>query len=91
VLAYLVGGILVSLGIAILLKRTSVAAITAVGIVMTALTLVLFVPDLFLARSVPARIDAINFVADTLLFAGTMFAIARAVAASGSERPAAGQ
>ena len=78
--AYLVGGILVALGLAMLVKKTSVAAITGVGIVMTLLTLALFTPDLFLASSVPARVDAINFVADTLLFAGTMFAIARAVA-----------
>ena len=79
-IAYLVGGILVTLGLAMLVKKTAVAAITGVGIVMTLLTLVLFTPDLFLASSVPARIDAINFVADTLLFAGTMFVIARAVA-----------
>jgi hypothetical protein len=57
-----------------------VSAITAVGVLMTALTVGLFVPDLFLAESVPQRVLAINFVADTLLFAGMVFAIARAVA-----------
>lgn len=56
------------------------AGITAVGVLMTALTLGLFAPDLFLARGVPQQVTAINFVADTLLFAGMMFAIARAVA-----------
>jgi uncharacterized membrane protein len=41
----------------------------------------LFVPDLFLAEGVSQRVTAINFVADTLLFAGMMFAIARVIAA----------
>jgi hypothetical protein len=36
---------------------------------------------LILAPGVPQRVTAINFVADTLLFAGMMFAIAREVAA----------
>ena len=81
VLAYLVGGILVALGLAILVKKTALPAITGVGILMTLLTLALFTPDLFLAPGVPQRIEAINFVADTLLFAGTMFVIARSVAA----------
>ncbi len=84
--AYLTGAVLVVLGAATLFKKTAVVAITAMGMFMTVLTLALFVPDLFLAHGVPDRITAINFVADTLLFAGTMFAIARAVAASAAER-----
>ena len=79
--SYATGVILVALGIAVLFKRTSVAAITWVGIVMTILTIALFAPDLFLAHGVPAEIQAINFVADTWLFAGTMFVIARAIRA----------
>jgi hypothetical protein len=51
---------------------------------MTALTFGVFAPDLFLARGVADRVTAINFVADTLLFAGMMFAIARAVVAHAS-------
>ena len=85
VVAYVVGGILVALGAAALLEKYAVPAITGAGIVMTALTLALFVPDLFLANGVPGRIEAINFVADTLLFAGTMLVIARALAASEPE------
>jgi hypothetical protein len=78
--ASLTGAVLVAMGIAILMKRTAVAAITAVGVLMIALTIGLFVPDLFLAKDVLQRVLAINFVADTLLFAGMVFAIARAVA-----------
>jgi uncharacterized membrane protein len=79
VVAYLTGAILVALGVAALFKRTAVAAITWVGILMAVLTVVLYVPDLFLAHSTPQHIKAINFVADTLLFSGSMLAIARAV------------
>jgi hypothetical protein len=37
------------------------------------------VPQLFLAGSVSEEITAINFVADTLLFAGTMLLITKAI------------
>jgi uncharacterized membrane protein len=80
-LAWLTGGLLVAMGAAMLFRRTAVAAITGVGILMTALTIGLFAPELILAQGVPQRVTAINFVADTLLFAGMMFAIAREVAA----------
>jgi uncharacterized membrane protein len=81
VIAVLTGVILVALGAAVLLRKTAVPAIIGVGILMTALTIGVFAPDLFLARGVAERVTAINFVADTLLFAGMMFAIASAVAA----------
>jgi uncharacterized membrane protein len=84
--AYVTGVILVALGIAMLFNKIAVAAITSVGIFMTLLTVALFVPDLFLSHGVPAQVMAINFVADTLLFAGTMFAVARAIAASAPEQ-----
>lgn len=81
VAAYLTGAILVAMGGAMLARKTAAAAITAVGVLMSALTIGLFVPDLFLAEGVSQRVLAINFVADTLLFAGMMLAIAREVAA----------
>ena len=46
---------------------------------MVLLTLVLYVPEFFLARGVSQRVTAINFVADTLLFAGTLFVIAKGI------------
>jgi uncharacterized membrane protein len=81
VVAVLTGVILFVLGMAMLRRKTAVPAITGVGILMTALTIVVFAPDLVLARSLAQRVIAINFVADTLLFAGMMLAIANAVAA----------
>jgi uncharacterized membrane protein len=84
-LAYLTGTILVVLGAAMLFKKAAVLATTLVGVFMTVLTVFLFGPDLFLARGVQQQVTAINFVADTLLFAGTMFAVARAITAPVSE------
>ena len=88
-LAYLTGAILIALGIAMLFEKTAVAAITAAGVWMTLLALLLFAPDLFLAQGAARQVVAINFVADTLLFAGALFAVARAVAArAGDSREA---
>lgn len=81
VVAYLTGAILVATGAAMLFEKKAVAAITAVGVLMIVLTIGLFVPNLFLAQGVSQQVTAINFVADTLLFAGMMFVIARTVAA----------
>jgi hypothetical protein len=81
VFAYVTGAVLVAMGVAMLFRRTAVTAITVVGVLMTVLTIGLFGPNLILARRVEQRVTAINFVADTLLFAGMMFAVAREVGA----------
>jgi len=80
--AYVTGVILIALGLAASVRKTAVSAITSAGVVMTVLTIHVYVPDLFLAKGAPQEITAINFVADTLLFAGAMFSIASAVGAS---------
>ena len=49
------------------------------GLLMTVLTAVLYVPQFFLARDAAAHVTAINFIFDTLLFAGMMFVISRAM------------
>jgi hypothetical protein len=46
---------------------------------MTVLTAVLYVPQFFLAADVAAHVTAINFIFDTLLFAGMMFVISAAI------------
>ena len=80
--AYLVGIILTALGIAMLFKKRARLAATYAGAVMTFLAIVLFGPDLFLARDVSQYVTGINFVFDTLLFAGTLLVIARALPSS---------
>jgi uncharacterized membrane protein len=79
VIAYLTGILLIVFGVGMFVRKYAGSAGTAAGMLMVLLTLVLYVPEFFLARSVSQRVTAINFVADTLLFAGTLFVIAKAI------------
>jgi uncharacterized membrane protein YphA (DoxX/SURF4 family) len=79
--AYLVGAILLISGIAILLNKRARFAATIVGLVMTLLTLLLYTPLLAIASG-PAQItEGVNYVADTLLYAGTVLLLAMALPA----------
>lgn len=84
-LAYLSGILLIAFGIAMFIRRYADSGVKYAGILMMLLTIVLYVPEFFLARSVLEQVTAINFVADTLLFAGTMFAVASVILASESK------
>lgn len=79
VIAYATGALLVAFGLAMLLKRYASSAAAQCGTLMLLLTLVLYVPEFFLARTASQWVTAINFVFDTLLFSGTMFVISRAI------------
>ncbi len=89
VIAYLSGILLIVFGVAMFVRKYASTACTAAGLLMVLITLALFVPNFFLARNVSDHVTAINFVADTLLFAGTLFVIA--TASSGSESRAIGE
>ena len=80
VIAYVTGALLIAFGAGALVKKTAVAAITGVGMVMTVIAVVLYVPAFLFARGAGQVVTAINFVADTLLFAGSMLVMARLVA-----------
>src|SRR5579864_3455912 len=74
--------ILVAAGIALALNMKSRIAAVSIGTLATALTLFLYVPILILAYrggSVPVINEGINYVADTLLFAGSALALASAL------------
>ena len=75
-LAYLTGALLIAFGAAMLIRKYAGSAGRLAGILMLLLTLVLYVPEFFLARTVPQRVTAINFIFDTLLFSGTLLAVA---------------
>ena len=79
VIAYVTGALLVVFGVAALLERYASSAIAQSGLLMLLLTLVLYVPEYFLAHTVSERVTAINFVFDTLLFSGTMWVISRVI------------
>jgi uncharacterized membrane protein len=68
---YLVGAILLAAGIALALNKKSRIAAASIGALMTVLTLFLYLLILILALggSTPEINEALNYVADTLLFA----------------------
>jgi uncharacterized membrane protein len=79
--AYVAGAILLAAGISLALNKKSRIAATSIGALMTILTLFLYLPILFLAHagSVAEINDAINYVADTLLYAGAALVLASAL------------
>jgi ABC-type transport system involved in cytochrome c biogenesis permease component len=69
-------------------RKYATAGAKRAGLLMLVLTIVLYVPQFFLAHGAAEHVTAINFVADTLLFSGTMLVIANAIFATQSQ-PAA--
>src|SRR5581483_11862994 len=76
--AYLTGAVLLVAGIAILINRYTRVAADWAGLVMLLLTIFLYVPILAIARSSGAMVVGMNYVFDTLLFAGAILLLAQA-------------
>ena len=68
-------------GIGLALNKQSRIAAASIGALMTVLTLFLYLLILILARggSTPEITEALNYVADTLLFAGAALVLASAL------------
>jgi uncharacterized membrane protein len=81
-LAYLVGIILVLAGFGLFLRPTIRIAAATSGIMLLLLTVFLYVPILALEIQTPLAVEGINYVFDTLLFAGTAL-----LAGFGADRP----
>jgi uncharacterized membrane protein len=81
-IAYATGTLFVAFGIAMFVPKYARAAATGCGLLMTLLTVALYVPQWVIARGVSQQVTAINFVFDTLLFAGTALVISRAISAT---------
>jgi uncharacterized membrane protein len=81
-LAYLVGIILVLAGIGLFLRPAIRFAAATAGIMLLLLTVFLYVPILALEIQTPLAVEGINYVFDTLLFAGTVL-----LAGFGADRP----
>jgi uncharacterized membrane protein len=77
--AYLAGAILLAAGIALALNKKPRIAATSIGALMTALTAFLYLPVLLLARGESEVIVGLNYVADTLLYAGAALLLASAL------------
>jgi uncharacterized membrane protein len=78
-IAYATGVLLVAFGIAMFVEKYAGAAAAGCGWLMTALTVALYTPQWAIARGVSQQVTALNFVFDTLLFAGTVLVISRAI------------
>jgi len=78
---YLAGAILLAAGIGLALNKHSRIAAASIGALMTALTLFLYLLILILAHggTAPQINEELNYVADTLLFAGAALVLASAL------------
>jgi uncharacterized membrane protein len=82
VVAYATGILLIVFGVAMFAEKYASAAAARCGMWMTLLTVVIYAPQWAMAREATQQIVGINFVFDTLLFAGTVLIISRAIAQS---------
>jgi uncharacterized membrane protein len=80
---YPVGAFLILAGAALLIKFRPRTAAACIGVLMTMLTVFLYLPILAVTRDPTQMTDALNFVADTLLFGGTALLVAGAMPEEG--------
>jgi len=76
---YFTGAILLVAGTALLINKKARMAAVSIGLLMAILTLLLYVPILAMAATSPQILEGINYVADTLLFAGAALLVAGAL------------
>jgi uncharacterized membrane protein len=76
---YLAGAILMAAGIGLALNKQARIAAASIGALMTVLTLFLYLLILILAHGSTEINEALNYVADTLLFAGAALGLASAL------------
>jgi len=79
VLSYLTGAALIAAGIALLIGRKGRMVTAWTGLLVTLLVLFVYGPMLPIAAKPPEMNEAINYIADTLLFAGTLLVVAGAL------------
>jgi hypothetical protein len=78
---YSVGTVLLLSGTLLLVNRWAREAAAWLGIVVAVVVVVIYVPMLWPAQGTAEVVEAINYVADTLLFAGTALILAEALGA----------
>ena len=77
--ACLAGAILLVSGLALAVNRRSHLAAAAIGLLMMFFTLFLYIPELCRAHGPEQINEGLNYVADTLLYAGSALALALAL------------
>ena len=78
-IAYTTGILLIGFGIAMLMPKYAASAAARCGLWMTLLTAVIYAPQWAMASGASQQLVGINFVFDTMLFAGTVLVISRAI------------
>jgi uncharacterized membrane protein YphA (DoxX/SURF4 family) len=78
---YPVGACLLVAGIALLINKRPRAAAVGIAVVMMLIAVFLHLPILTMTHDPSQMMEAINFVADTMLYAGTALLLARAMPA----------
>ena len=76
---YLAGAVLLAAGIALALNKQSRIAAASIGALMTVLTVFPYLLILIRAHGAPEINEALNYVADTLLYAGAALVLASAL------------
>jgi uncharacterized membrane protein len=76
---YIVGAILLINGFSILTNRHARTAATLLGVAITVVVLFIYVPMLVVAMQPSEVNNAVNYIADTTLFAGSIFLLAAAI------------
>jgi uncharacterized membrane protein YphA (DoxX/SURF4 family) len=76
---YSVGAVLLASGALLLVNRWARQAAACLGIAVTVVVVVIYVPMLWPAHGTAEVVEAIDYVADTLLFAGTALILAEAL------------
>jgi uncharacterized membrane protein len=79
--AYLAGAILITCGVALLAGRYARASAASAGLLMTLLTLFLYLPILLMSKGTDQIVTGLNYVFDTLLFGGSVLLLATALPA----------
>ncbi len=78
-IAYATGILLIGFGFAMLTRKYAAAAAARCGLWMTLLTALIYAPQWAMASGASQQLVGINFVFDTLLFAGTVLVVSRAI------------
>ena len=92
-ITYLTGAILIVAGICILLNRKTRMAATYLGTWIVLLVLFVYGPILIASLADPStdvKVEGINYFADTLLYGGTILALASATPRTESRTPSSG-
>jgi uncharacterized membrane protein len=81
---YLIGAILLMSSVSMLMNRRARAAGTWLGVAITLVVAFIYLP-MFVVAAQPSEMNtAVNYIADTLLFAGSIFLLAAAIPAGAS-------